>query len=218
MENLIRILIADDHFVVRQGLTTLLVNRNGMEVVGEAATGREAIELAYTLQPDVIIMDMVMPEVDGPQAIAVIRQENPNARILVLTSFGEDKHVAAALQAGALGYLLKDSSPDDLFHAIRSVYRGNLVLPQKLALNLVNPTVVQPALDQLTERELEVLTLVAQGQTNTEIAQTLTIGVTTVRTHVGNLLSKLGFSNRTQLALFAVEQQLARKLSSHPKG
>lgn len=212
MENLIRILIADDHFVVRQGLTTLLINRNGMEVVGEAATGREAIDLARALQPDVIIMDMMMPDVNGPQAIAVIRQENPNAQILVLTSFGEDKQVAAALQAGALGYLLKDSSPDDLFHAIRSVYRGNLVLPQKLALNLVHPRLNEPTLDQLTERETEVLKLVAQGQTNAEIAQTLCIGVTTVRTHVGNLLSKLGFSNRTQLALFAIEQNLNREL------
>lgn len=212
MENFIRILIADDHFVVRQGLTTLLVNRNGMEVVGEAATGREAITLAQRLQPDVIIMDMIMPEVDGPQAIRLIRQENPDARILVLTSFGEDKQVAAALQAGALGYLLKDSSPDDLFHAIRSVYRGNLVLPQKLALNLVQPRLNAPTLNQLTERETDVLKLVAQGQTNTEIAKTLSIGVTTVRTHVGNLLSKLGFSNRTQLALFAVEQHLSREL------
>jgi len=212
MENLIRILIADDHFIVRQGLSTLLVNRNGMDVVGEATTGQEAIDLAQTLQPDVIIMDMIMPEVDGPQAITVIRKENPNAKILVLTSFGEDKKVAAALQAGALGYLLKESSPDDLFHAIRSVYRGNLVLPQKLAINLIQPTPTQPTLDQLTEREVEVLKLVAQGQTNAEIAKTLSIGVTTVRTHVGNLLSKLGFSNRTQLALFAVEQHLSREL------
>lgn len=213
MENFIRVLIADDHFVVRQGLTTLLVNRNGMEVVGEAATGREAITLAQTLQPDVIIMDMLMPEVDGPQAIRLICQANPNARILVLTSFGEDKHVTAALQAGALGYLLKDSSPDDLFHAIRSVYRGNLVLPQKLALNLVQPKLNETALAQLTERESEVLMLVAQGQTNAEIAQILSIGVTTVRTHVGNLLSKLNFSNRTQLALFAIEHHLANEAS-----
>lgn len=206
MENLIRILIADDHFIVRQGLNTLLVNRNGMDVVGEATTGQEAIDLAQTLQPDVIIMDMIMPEVDGPQAITVIRKENPSAKILVLTSFGEDQKVAAALQAGALGYLLKESSPDDLFHAIRSVYRGNLVLPQKLAINLIQPTPPQPTLAQLTEREAEVLKLVAQGQTNAEIAQLLMIGVATVRTHVGNLLSKLGFSNRTQLALFAVER------------
>lgn len=206
MENLIRILIADDHFVVRQGLTTLLVNRNGMEVVGEAATGQEAIDLARTLQPDVIIMDMIMPEIDGPQAITAIRKENPAARILVLTSFSEDKQVASALQAGAMGYLLKESSPDDLFHAIRSIYRGNLVLPQKLALRLMQPTQTPPDLGQLTEREADVLKLVAQGLTNAEIAKALSIGVTTVRTHVGNLLSKLNCTNRTQLALLAVEQ------------
>jgi NarL family two-component system response regulator LiaR len=208
MENLIRILIADDHFVVRQGLTTLLVNRNGMEVVGEATTGQEAIDLAQRLQPDVIIMDMIMPEVDGPQAIAAIRKENPAARILVLTSFGDDQKVTSALQAGAMGYLLKESSPDDLFHAIRSIYRGNLVLPQQLAIKLIQPAPAPPALDQLTEREAEVLKLVAQGQTNAEIAKTLSIGVTTVRTHVGNLLSKLGCANRTQLALYAVERNL----------
>jgi len=133
MSDLIRILIADDHFVVRQGLAALLVPRNGMEVVGEAATGREAVDLARALQPDVILMDMIMPELDGPEAIALIRHENPEARILVLTSFGESKQISAAIQAGALGYLLKNSSPDDLMHAIRSVYRGNLVLPQELA-------------------------------------------------------------------------------------
>ena len=139
MTDLIRILIADDHYVVRQGLATLLAPRNGMEVVGEAATGREAVELARTLQPDVILMDMIMPEMTGPEAISLIKQENPNARILVLTSFGESKQVSAAIQAGALGYLLKDSSPDDLLHAIRSVYRGNLVLPQDLAVKLMQP-------------------------------------------------------------------------------
>lgn len=208
MENLIKILIADDHFVVRQGLTTLLVQRNGMEVVGEAATGQEAIDLARALRPDVIIMDMIMPEVDGPQAIATICQENPAARILVLTSFGDDQKVTSALQAGAMGYLLKESSPDDLFHAIRSIYRGNLVLPQQLAIKLIQPAPAPPALDQLTEREAEVLKLVAQGRTNAEIAKTLSIGVTTVRTHVGNLLSKLGCANRTQLALYAVERNL----------
>ena len=115
MSELIRVLIADDHFVVRQGLATLLVARNGMEVVGEAATGFEAVELAHTLQPDVILMDMIMPELDGAAATARIKAQNPAARILILTSFGEREKVAAALQAGALGYLLKDSSPDDLF-------------------------------------------------------------------------------------------------------
>ena len=159
MTELIRILIADDHYVVRKGLATLLVPRNGTEVVGEAATGREAVELARALQPDVILMDMIMPEMTGPEAIRLIKQENSKARILVLTSFGESKQVSAAIQAGALGYLLKDSSPDDLLHAIRSVYRGNLVLPQDLALALMQPRPAAAALDQLTERETDVLRL-----------------------------------------------------------
>lgn len=207
MTDVIRVLIADDHFVVRQGLATLLVGRNGMEVVGEAATGREAVELARTLQPDVILMDMLMPEMDGTEAIAHIIKENPQARILVLTSFGESDKVSAAIQAGALGYLLKDSSPDDLFYAIRSVYQGKMALPQELFLTLMQPQqpTVPTTLDQLTEREIDVLKFLAQGQPNREIADALSISVTTVRTHVSSLLSKLGYANRTQLALFAVE-------------
>lgn len=209
MTALIRILVADDHYVVRQGLTTLLAPRNGMEVVGEAATGREAVELARALHPDVILMDMLMPEMDGPEAIALIKKEAPQARILVLTSFGENARVTAALQAGALGYLLKDSSPDDLLHAIHSVFRGNLALPQAMAQLLMQPP--QPsaaALYQLTERELDVLKLVAEGQPNRDIAATLGISATTVRTHVSSLLTKLGLTNRTQLALFASQQGL----------
>ena len=208
MTDLIRILIADDHYVVRQGLAALLASRNGMEVVGEAATGREAVDLARALQPDVILMDMIMPELDGPAAITLIKQENPRARILVLTSFGESKQISAAIQAGALGYLLKDSSPDDLLHAIRSVYRGNLVLPQDLAVKLMQPQPAVAVLDQLTERETDVLRLLAQGQSNQEIAVNLSISTTTVRSHVSTILMKLGVSNRTQAALVARERGL----------
>jgi len=208
MTELIRILIADDHYVVRKGLATLLVPRNGTEVVGEAATGREAVELARALQPDVILMDMIMPEMDGPEAIACIKQENPNARILVITSFGDSKQVSAAIQAGALGYLLKDASPDDLLHAIRTVYRGNLVVPQDLAVKLMQPQPAAPALDQLTERETDVLRLLAQGQSNQEIARNLHISTTTVRSHVSSILMKLGVSNRTQAVLVAQERKL----------
>ena len=208
MAELIRIVIADDHFVVRQGLAALLVARNGMEVIGEAATGREAVDLARTLQPDVILMDMIMPEMNGPEAITLIKQENPAARILVLTSFGESKQISAAIQAGALGYLLKDSSPDDLLHAIRSVHRGNLVLPQDLALALMQPQPPAPALDQLTERETDVLKLLAQGQSNQEIARNLSISATTVRSHVSMILMKLDVSNRTQAVLVAQERHL----------
>ena len=208
MSDLIRVLIADDHFVVRQGLAALLVPRNGMEVVGEATNGRQAVTLAHTLRPDVILMDMIMPEMDGPEAITLIKQENPAARILVLTSFGESKQVLAAVEAGALGYLLKDSSPDDLFHAIRSVYRGNLVLPQDLASKLMQPRQAEAALDQLTERETDVLRLLAQGQSNQEIARNLHISATTVRAHVSSILAKLGVDNRTQAALIARERQM----------
>lgn len=208
MTDLIRILIADDHFVVRQGLATLLVPRNGMQVVGEAANGREAVEQARTLQPDVILMDMLMPEMDGPGAITLIKQENPNARILVLTSFGERDQVSVAIRAGALGYLLKDSTPDDLFHAIRSVYRGNLVIPQALAIELMQPQPAEAMPGQLTERETDVLRMLARGQSNKEIARNLNISTTTVRSHVSNILMKLNVSNRTQAVLVAQEHHL----------
>ena len=208
MTDLIRILIADDHFVVRQGLASLLFPRTDMQVVGEAANGREAVDLARLLQPDVILMDMIMPELDGPEAIALIRQENPTARILVLTSFGDSKQVSAAIAAGALGYLLKDSSPDDLIHAIHSVYQGKLVLPQDLALKLVQPRSAAAAVDPLTERETDVLRLLAQGQSNQEIATALNISANTVRSHVSIILMKLKVSNRTQAVLVAQKQKL----------
>ena len=208
MDDLIHVLIADDHFVVRQGLVTMLVPRNGMVVVGEAATGQEAVNLARALQPDVILMDMIMPEMDGPEAITLIKKENPKARILVLSSFGDSKQVSGAIQAGASGYLLKDSSPDDLLQAIRSVYRGNLFLPQALAGELVQPQRAVVAPDQLTERETDVLRLLVQGQSNKEIASNLNVSMTTVRSHVSNILMKLGVSNRTQAALVAQERRL----------
>ena len=208
MSDLIRIVIADDHYVVRKGLATLLAPRNGMQVVGEAANGREAVELARTLQPDVILMDMLMPAIEGPEAIALIMRENPQARILVLAGIGDSARVLAAIQAGALGYLLKDSPPDDLFDAIRSVYRGNLFLPRELAISLTQPQFAAPAIDQLTEREIDVLRLLAAGQSNQEIAQNLSISATTVRSHVSSILAKLNVVNRTQAALVARERQL----------
>jgi NarL family two-component system response regulator LiaR len=208
MNDLIRILIADDHYVVRQGLATLLAPRNGMQVVGEAANGRQAVEMAAELQPDVILIDMVMPEMDGPAAIARIMQENPKARILVLTSFGENKQVASALRAGALGYLLKDSPPDELLHAIQNVQLGNLVLPGELAARLMQAPAPAPLADQLTRRELEVLRLLAQGLPNQEIANQLSVSMTTVRSHVSNILMKLNVTNRTQAVLAAQERHL----------
>lgn len=208
MSELIRILIADDHFVVRQGLAALLVARNGMQVVGEAATGAQAVDLARSLQPDVILMDLIMPELDGTEAIVQIKQQDPDARILVLTSFSEREKVLAALQAGALGYLLKDSSPDELFFAIRSVHRNNLVIPQELAKDLMRPAPPAAAEIQFTPRELEVLRLLAQGQSNREIGVALHISATTVRSHVSNILMKLNVTNRTQAAMAAQERKL----------
>jgi NarL family two-component system response regulator LiaR len=208
MAELIRVLVADDHFVVRQGLAALLAPRNGMEVVGEAANGREAVELAQALQPDVILMDLIMPEMDGTAAIARIKAQNPAARILVLTSFGEREKVAAALQAGALGYLLKDSSPDDLFDAIRSVHRGRLSLPQELATELLQPQAPAPTGSHFTARELDVLRLLVQGKSNPEIGQALFISSTTVRSHVTSILTKLNVANRTQAAVVAQELHL----------
>jgi NarL family two-component system response regulator LiaR len=151
---------------------------------------------------------MLMPEMDGPGAITLIKQDNPNARILVLTSFGERDQVSVAIRAGALGYLLKDSTPDDLFHAIRSVYRGNLVIPQALAIELMQPQPAEAMPSQLTERETDVLRMLARGQSNKEIARNLSISTTTVRSHVSNILMKLHVSNRTQAVLVAQEQHL----------
>ena len=216
MTDLLRILIADDHMVVRRGLCSLLIPRNGMEVIGEAADGVEAVELARSLQPDVILMDMVMPHLDGPEAVVEIKKENPEARILILTSFGEDARVSAAIRAGALGYLLKDSSPDELFHAIREVAQGNLSLPPQVAMKLMQD-LQKPKRDRLapetalTQRELDVLRGIAPGLSNQDIAGQLMISQATVRSHVSSLLSKLGLTNRTQAALYAVEAGLLER-------
>jgi NarL family two-component system response regulator LiaR len=208
MTALIRALIVDDHQIVRRGLAALLVPRSGVEVVGEAATGREAVELARDLQPDIILIDLVMPEMGGAEAIALIRRENPDARILVLSSFGESDQVTAAVQAGARGYLLKDSSPDDLLFAIQSIVRGNLVLPEDIARKLLQPQPAAPGLEDFTDREIEVLRLLARGETNQAIAVALHISAPTVRAHVSSILSKLNMTNRTQAALFAQKKGL----------
>ncbi|NCC35807.1 MAG: response regulator transcription factor [Chloroflexia bacterium] len=202
---MIRVLIADDHHIVRQGLAAMLVARNQMQVVGEARTGREAVALARTLAPDVIVMDMLMPEMDGLEAIVLIKQENPEAKILVLASFGESARVAAAMQAGAMGYMLKDSEPEELVRAIRSVYQGNLVLTRELAVTLLRPAPTTPHLEQFTERELDVLRLLVEGKPNKVIAEQLSISVATVRAHVSNILLKLQVDNRTQAAVVARE-------------
>ena len=213
MTESIRILIADDHAIVREGLRALIDAKPDMEMVGEAADGIEAVLKARSLQPDVILLDLVMPRQDGIEAIREIKQENPNARILVITSFAEDEKVFPAIKAGALGYLLKDSSPQELLHAIRDVYQGRSSLHPTIALKLIRelsrPSDLPPTEEPLTEREVEVLRLVAQGLTNQEIAKKLVISERTVGTHVSNILEKLHLANRTQAALYALREGLA---------
>jgi NarL family two-component system response regulator LiaR len=209
----IRVFIADDHAVVREGLRALISTEPGIEVVGEAADGGEAVARVRSLQPDVILLDLVMPHKSGIEAITEITQENPEARILVLTSFADDDKVFPAIKAGALGYLLKDASPQELLQAIRDVYRSEPSLDPTIALKLIHelkhPTDLPPAPESLTEREMEVLRLVARGLTNQEIAEMLGISERTVRTYVGNILGKLHLANRTQAALYALRKGLA---------
>jgi len=209
----IHILVADDHAIVREGLRALISGKPDMEIVGEAGDGEEAVWKARSLQPDVILMDLVMPRKSGIEAIQEIRRENPAARILVLTSFGEDDQVISAVRAGALGYLLKDSSPADLTEAIRCVYRGepslHAAVARTLMLQYSRDQAVVPAVDALTEREVEVLKLVARGLSNRDIAEALSIVEGTVRFHVSNILGKLGLESRTQAVLYALREGLA---------
>ncbi len=209
----IRILIADDHAIVRKGLHTLINSTPDMQVVGEAEDGIEAVLKARILNPDVILLDMLMPRQDGLEAIYQIKREKPDAKILVLTSFAEDDKIFPTIKAGALGYLLKDSSPDQLLQAISDVYMGKPSLHPTIALRLMRelhqPSDLPPTPDPLTEREVEVLKLVARGLTNQEIATFLVISERTVGNHIGSILSKLHLANRTQAALYALRQGLA---------
>jgi NarL family two-component system response regulator LiaR len=213
MAPLIRVLVADDHIVVRKGIRALLATEQDIEVVGEAENGQQAVAQAERLQPDVILMDLVMPEMDGIKAIRCITTHQPEARILVLTSFAADDKVFPAIKAGALGYLLKDSSPEDLVGAIRQVHHGESSLhpaiARKLLQELSQPTERPPTPEPLTEREVEVLKLVAQGRSNQEIADVLVISEATARTHVSNILHKLHLASRTQAALYALREGLA---------
>jgi NarL family two-component system response regulator LiaR len=214
MTEKIRVLIADDHTIVRDSLQALIETEPGMEVIGEAEDGVEVVSKACDLHPDVILMDLVMPRQDGISAIREIKRENPEARILVLTSFAEDEKVFPAIKAGALGYLLKDSSPQQLLQAIRDVQRGESYLHPTIARKLIGelhrpPPDLPLTQEPLTEREMQVLRLVAQGLSNPEIARGLVISERTVRTHVSNIFGKLHLANRTQAALYALREGLA---------
>ena len=219
MSENIRVLIADDHPLIREGLRGLLAAEPDLELVGEAADGSEAVEKTDQLRPDVILLDLVMPVKSGIEAIIEIKEKDPVARILVLTSFADDEQLFPALRAGALGYLLKDSSPQDLLRAIRSVYRGESSLHPAIARRLVLQF-SQPAVDStpenpLTQREVEVLKLVAEGLSNQNIADELVVSERTVGKHVGNILEKLHLANRTQAALYALREGLS---TLEPKG
>jgi NarL family two-component system response regulator LiaR len=209
----IRILIADDHAMVREGIRSFIQVNPDMEVVGEAADGVEAVEQAHALQPDVILLDIMMPRLDGIGAIEELNREGSPARILVITSFSEDNQVFPAIKAGALGYLLKDSMPHELGQAIRDVYRGEPCLDSTVARKLMDELSREPDLppteEPLTERELEVLKLIAQGHSNREIGEQLNLSERTVGKYASNILDKLHLANRTQAALYALRQGIA---------
>jgi NarL family two-component system response regulator LiaR len=212
MSGPIRVLVADDHAIVRKGICALLATESGIEVIGEAQNGREAVAEAQRLRPDVILMDLVMPGMDGLEATHSIRTNQPEVRILVLTSFASDDKVFPAIRAGALGYLLKDSGPDELVQAIQQVYRGESSLhptiARRLLRELAEPAEPGPEVVSLTGRETEVLHMVARGWSNRQIAERLAISEATVRTHVSNILAKLNLSSRTQAALYALREGL----------
>jgi len=198
-----RILIADDHSVVRQGLRMFLALDPDLEVVGEAADGAEALRLAHELHPDVILMDILMPKVDGIAATQEIRRDLPDTEVVALTSVLEDASVVGAIRAGAIGYLLKNTQADELRRAIKAAAAGQVQLSPEAAMRLMREVRAPESPETLTERETDVLRLLAEGKANKEIAQALNIGEKTVKTHVSNVLAKLGVQSRTQAALYA---------------
>jgi DNA-binding NarL/FixJ family response regulator len=211
----IRILIVDDHAVVREGLRAFLALQDGFEIVGEAADGEEAVARAAELEPDVILMDLVMPKLDGVSAMRELRHRGARAHVIVLTSFLDDDRLLPALEAGAAGYLLKNSQPTELARAVRAAQAGEAIIDPTAAARLVNVLSGSgrarrgaTRLDQLTDREREVLALIAQGRANKRIALELGISEKTVKNHVGHVLAKLGVTDRTQAAVLAVQEGL----------
>lgn len=208
----IRIVLADDHSVVRQGLKMFLGLDPELEVIGEAANGQEAVEMAGKLNPDVVLMDMLMPVMDGITATQQIRQKYPDTEVIAVTSVLDDGSVVGAVRAGAIGYLLKDTQADELCRAIKAAAAGQVQLSPEAAARLMREVRAPESPESLTERETEVLRLLAMGKANKEIARSLTIGEQTVKTHVSNILAKLGVQSRTQAALHAARIGLVPNL------
>ncbi len=212
MSEQISILIVDDHAVVRQGISAWIASEPDLVLIGEAANGEMGVTQAVELQPDIVLMDLVMPKMDGITAIAALIHQNPGARILVITSFSEQDQAVRAIKAGALGFMLKDASPAEMLQAIRTVSQGNPWLSPALTRAVMHNSVVTEVENDfaipLTGREIEVLKLVAQGLPDQDIAETLTVSKTTVRYHVTNILTKLNLENRTQAALYAIRTKL----------
>ena len=211
MADAITILVVDDHAVVREGLRAFLALQDGFEIVGEAADGDEALAQAEQLDPDVILMDLVMPRHDGVSAMQELKDRAPRSRVIVLTSFLEDDRLLPALEAGAAGYLLKNSQPAELARAVRAAHAGEAIIDPTVAARLVHALADRPragALDDLTKRERDVLALIAQGCSNKRIALELGISEKTVKTHVGHVLAKLDVTDRTQAAVLAVRHGL----------
>ena len=210
---IIRVLIVDDHVIVRRGIKALLAETDDIEVIGEADNGQEAIRLAHELEPDVILMDLLMPKMDGIEATRQVTAQQPQLRVLVLTSFVGDEKIFPAIKAGALGYLLKDSEPSELIRSINRVHRGEPSLHSSIARKMIKeildtPT-VKPTPDPLTVREVEVLQLLAKGLSNDEIAKQLSVSEVTVRTHISHLLAKLHLANRVQATLYALREGIS---------
>jgi DNA-binding NarL/FixJ family response regulator len=206
---LIRLLIADDHPVVRDGLRAMLATQPDMELVGEAATGTQAVAQARALRPDVVLMDLQMPELDGPDAIATLREQAPEVRVLVLTTYGTDADITRAVDAGATGYLLKDAPREQLFGAIRAAARGESVLSPLVATRVLG-RMRAPAEEALSPRELEILQAVARGLSNKDIGRQLYVSEATVKTHLLRVFSKLGVDDRTAAVTVALERGIIR--------
>jgi DNA-binding NarL/FixJ family response regulator len=205
----VTVLLADDHPVVRQGLRTFLDLQPDIAIVGEAATGAEAVARAAELRPDIVLLDLVMPDGGGIEAAGAIREASPASKVIVLTSYPDDESVIPALEAGATGYLLKDVEPQELADGVRRVHRGEGLLHPAVASRVIREA-IEPRADRdvLTARELDVLRLLARGQPNKVIARELGIAERTVKTHVSSILAKLGVTDRTQAALYAVREHL----------